>query len=148
MSFFGKLKERMFRSSSKLDEGLDALVAAEPAPEAPDAPIPSPAPVVAAADASRPSLLSRLTGRQDAPRRVLDDAFVEELEDLVHVHPHGAVVVILFQALVGPLRRWLVLRVDALNQPELLQQEQHPVRFQLGVHLAGEDRLQIGQPIE
>lgn len=82
MSFFGKLKERMFRSSSKLDEGLDALVAAEPAPEAPDAPIPSPAPIVAP-DASKPGLLSRLTGRQDAPRRVLDDAFVEELEDLL-----------------------------------------------------------------
>ena len=34
MSFFGKLKERMFRSSSKLDEGLDALVAAAPEAEA------------------------------------------------------------------------------------------------------------------
>ncbi len=73
MSFFGKLKERMFRSSSKLDEGLDALVAAEPAP-------PEPAP---AAPAAKPGLLSRLTGRPDAPRRVLDDAFVEELEDLL-----------------------------------------------------------------
>ena len=73
MSFFGKLKERMFRSSSKLDEGLDALVAAESAP-------PEPAP---AAPATKPGLLSRLTGRPDAPRRVLDDAFVEELEDLL-----------------------------------------------------------------
>jgi fused signal recognition particle receptor len=40
MSFFKKLKERMFKSSSKLDEGLEAIVAeggvAEP--EAPDAP--------------------------------------------------------------------------------------------------------------
>ncbi len=67
MSFFGKLKERMFRSSSKLDEGLDALVAAEPLAE----------------EAAKPGLLSRLTGRAEAPRRVFDDAFVEELEDLL-----------------------------------------------------------------
>jgi fused signal recognition particle receptor len=35
MSFFKKMKERMFRSSSKLDEGLEAIVetpAAAPAP--------------------------------------------------------------------------------------------------------------------
>ncbi|MCA2012537.1 signal recognition particle-docking protein FtsY [Cereibacter sphaeroides] len=82
MSFFGKLKERMFRSSSKLDEGLDALVSAAPEPEAPDAPVPSPAPIIAP-DAAKPGLLSRLAGRQDAPRRVLDDEFVEELEDLL-----------------------------------------------------------------
>ncbi|MFN4100315.1 MAG: signal recognition particle receptor subunit alpha, partial [Pararhodobacter sp.] len=68
MSFFGKLKDRMFRSSSKLDESLDALVSAEPAP-APEAP--------------KPGLLARLTGRPEAPRRVLDDAFIEELEDLL-----------------------------------------------------------------
>ncbi|WP_370208861.1 signal recognition particle-docking protein FtsY [Pararhodobacter marinus] len=108
MSFFGKLKERMFRSSSKLDEGLDALVASDPAPadegadenpaappKTPDtpaetagtpaiAPIPSPVPAPdARTDAARPGLLSRLTGRADAPRRVLDDDFIEELEDLL-----------------------------------------------------------------
>ena len=27
MAFFSKLKERLFKSSSKLDEGLDAIVA-------------------------------------------------------------------------------------------------------------------------
>ena len=37
MSFFGKLKDRLFRSSSKLDEGLDALVGAE-APSPPEKP--------------------------------------------------------------------------------------------------------------
>ena len=68
MSFFGKLKDRMFRSSSKLDESLDALVGAEPAAE-PEAP--------------KPGLLARLTGRAEEPRRVLDDAFIEELEDLL-----------------------------------------------------------------
>ncbi len=65
MSFFGKLKDRLFRSSSKLDEGLDALVGAE-------APLP----------AEKPSLLARLTGQGEA-RRTLDDAMIEELEDLL-----------------------------------------------------------------
>ena len=64
MSFFGKLKQRMFRSSSKIEEGLEAIVeeggtrepddagpaapapepdAPEPAAPAPDAPVPGPA---------------------------------------------------------------------------------------------------------
>ncbi len=72
MSFFGKLKERMFRSSSKLDEGLDALVAAAPEP----APAPAPPP-------AKPGLMARLTGRAEAPRRIMDDAMIEELEDLL-----------------------------------------------------------------
>jgi len=70
MSFFKKLKERLTRSSSKLDEGLDALVTDEAEAQAPD-----PAP--------KPGLVARLTGRPDAPRRVMDDAMVEELEDLL-----------------------------------------------------------------
>ncbi|HBS51241.1 MAG TPA: signal recognition particle-docking protein FtsY, partial [Rhodobacteraceae bacterium] len=44
MSFFSKLKDRMFKSSSKLDEGLKAIVeeggTEEPAPQ----PAPDPAP--------------------------------------------------------------------------------------------------------
>ncbi len=75
MSFFNKLKERMFRSSSKLDEGLDALVTAG----AGDTPPATPEP---AADLARPGLLGRLIGRPEAPRRGLDDAMLEELEDL------------------------------------------------------------------
>src|SRR5690606_25165148 len=40
MSFFGKLKDRLFKSSSKLDEGIGAIVddapaVADPAPQAP-----------------------------------------------------------------------------------------------------------------
>ena len=66
MSFFKKLKERMFRSSDKIGEGLEALVA-EVAPEPP----------------SRPALIDRLVGRSEAPRRVLDDAMLESLEDLL-----------------------------------------------------------------
>ncbi len=111
MSFLRKMRERMFRSSSKLDEGLEALVEAEadsgteaePAPKpqspaeppaAPPAsarteppavpPPPAPDPVPDPAPAPKPGLLARLTGRTEAaPRRVLDDAMLEELEELL-----------------------------------------------------------------
>jgi fused signal recognition particle receptor len=132
MSFFKKLKDRMFRSSSKIGEGLDDLIAegaaeeaveeapqtrvepasAEKTPVAPEhaAPPPeeAPAPVVApplvaplpmppatvvppAASpaepegAAKPGLLGRLFGRPaaDEPRRVLDDAMLESLEEVL-----------------------------------------------------------------
>jgi fused signal recognition particle receptor len=131
MSFFKKLKERMFRSSDKIGEGLEALVAEgaegrkdpvpevppavpevppqvpeapEPAmpevpepetPELPDMPEPDlpedPGPMArgsAAAPApevARPGLLGRLFGRPavEEPRRVLDDAMLESLEELL-----------------------------------------------------------------
>ena len=70
MSFFGKLKERLFKSSARLSEGLDEIVAE---PEA--APAPEP-------EAPRPGLLARLTG-DTAPKRLLDDAMLESLEDLL-----------------------------------------------------------------
>ena len=78
MSFFKKLKERMFRSSSKLDEGLDALVATGGDETASPESTPEPAP-----EPARQGLLGRLVGRPDVPRRVLDDAMLEELEDLL-----------------------------------------------------------------
>ncbi|HEY6918719.1 MAG TPA: signal recognition particle-docking protein FtsY [Tabrizicola sp.] len=106
MSFFKKLKERMFRSSDKIGEGLEALVAeggdaaAEPGPETPtvDSGAPSRsgtdaratgAPEAAAAppgpEAAKPGLLGRLLGRSAAeePRRVLDDAMLESLEEVL-----------------------------------------------------------------
>ncbi|MEM8841253.1 MAG: signal recognition particle-docking protein FtsY [Pseudomonadota bacterium] len=45
MSFFGKLKKRLFKSSSKLDEGLEAIVD-EAAEEVPEEVAPSPADIV------------------------------------------------------------------------------------------------------
>ena len=66
MSFFKKLKERMFRSSSKLDEGLEALVS-----DAPETP----------ADAA-PGLLGRVMGGT-APRREVDDDMLETLEEVL-----------------------------------------------------------------
>ena len=65
MSFFKKLKDRMFRSSDKISAGLEALVAEE-------------APV----EAAKPSLIGRLLGR-DETRRVVDDAMLESLEDVL-----------------------------------------------------------------
>jgi fused signal recognition particle receptor len=130
MSFFKKLKERMFRSSDKIGEGLEALVAegaegpkdpvrevpdrvpevpeplapelpepdlpeiprtADPQPEAPLPEDPAPAdrgpatPLAESAEAARPGLLGRLFGRGavEEPRRVLDDAMLESLEELL-----------------------------------------------------------------
>lgn len=79
MSFFTKMRDRMFRSSDRLTGELDALVGGGPAaaPAGPDAAGPD-APV-------RAGLLDRLLGRTaaDAPRRVVDDAMLQGLEDLL-----------------------------------------------------------------
>jgi fused signal recognition particle receptor len=118
MAFFTKLKDRLFKSSSRLEQGLDAIVedgtpeaaAPEPAraPEPAPAPEPSAAPQAArpAAPApepiaapprpapldlpeqeapKRPGLMGRIMGRgaPDAPRRVLDDDMLEEIEELL-----------------------------------------------------------------
>ena len=133
MSFFKKLKDRMFRSSDKIGEGLEALVAEgadtpevevpvvlpdeqpDPSPqewpadapdEAPEGPEEQPddppdevpqdlppqtrapetrAPETTAPAAAKPGLLGRLFGRAavDEPRRVLDDAMLESLEEVL-----------------------------------------------------------------
>ncbi len=122
MSFFKKLKDKLTRSSSKIDEGLEAIVSegtAEPevidAPaqievEEPVIPEPEPEPEVVApvreavvapmttlvpsaldmpepeAPAKKPSILGRLVGRNEEKvvvRRALDDAMLEQLEELL-----------------------------------------------------------------
>jgi fused signal recognition particle receptor len=112
MAFFKKLRDRMFRSSDKISEGLEALVADAPVEAPIDAPIDAridgkadaagtsahdlgpevrdvaakpamtPAAVTAAEPAAKPSLLGRLLGR-DETRRLVDDAMLESLEDLL-----------------------------------------------------------------
>lgn len=71
MAFFSKLRERLTRSSSKIGAGLDEIVGET---EVPAAPAPA-------------GLVGRLFGRAEAegaePRRVLDDAMLEELEDML-----------------------------------------------------------------
>ncbi|WP_430463411.1 signal recognition particle-docking protein FtsY [Tabrizicola sp.] len=97
MSFFKKLKERMFRSSDKIGEGLEALVAegsettAETAAEISLTPAPAPRaesqttapPPETLAEPAKPGLLGRFFGKADEPRRVLDDAMLESLEDVL-----------------------------------------------------------------
>jgi fused signal recognition particle receptor len=74
MSFFKKLKDRMFRSSDKIAGSLDALVE-DAAPEAAAPP---------QADTAKPGLISRILGREaEEPRRVMDDAMLESLEELL-----------------------------------------------------------------
>ncbi len=117
MSFFKKMKDRLFRSSDKIDEGLVAIVdAAAEAPTAPLAPAPEPVvgrtpdsvpippaskPPVASAPTApipspiastpappppveKPGLLGRLfKGEPEVARRALDDAMLEQLEEVL-----------------------------------------------------------------
>ncbi len=67
MSFFSKLRERMFRSSDRIAEGLDAVVAGG---------------AVAGDGARPPAAATAATGSEDS-RRVLDDAMLERLEEML-----------------------------------------------------------------
>lgn len=87
MSLFKKLRDRMFRSSDKIGEGLEALVAEETPQSAPmsgtGVPDASPTPAPQSPEA-RPGLIGRLFGTaSEEPRRVLDDAMLESLEELL-----------------------------------------------------------------
>ncbi len=96
MSFFQKLRKKMFRSSDRIGEGLDALVgegdealpplpvtAPRPMPGStapPPAPLPPPTPAAPA----KPGFLGRLMGTApEEPRREFDDAMLESLEELL-----------------------------------------------------------------
>ncbi|RWR32695.1 signal recognition particle-docking protein FtsY [Sinirhodobacter populi] len=84
MSFFSKLKSRLTRSSSKLEEGLEAIVAEAPEAGTPAAPVSAPV-SAPGPEPAKPGFLGRLMGRTEpeAPRRVLDDQMLESLEDLL-----------------------------------------------------------------
>ncbi len=102
MAFFSKLKDKLFKSSSKLDEGLEAIV--EDGGEETEAvavesvPVEQPAPAAveveatpvveekAPVEAPKSGILARLTGQsQSGPvvKRVLDDDMLEQLEELL-----------------------------------------------------------------
>ena len=112
MAFFKKLRERMFKSSSKLEEGLtaivedgaDAVTEPETVEEQPQAePVEAEAPPALVAPAPEPSqkpttppaqsrpaqggILNRALGRAPSKpivsRRVLDDDMLEQLEELL-----------------------------------------------------------------
>ena len=77
MSFLKKLRERMFRSSARIGEGIDAALAAAAPADGAAGPAPAPA----------TGLFGRLVGggaaAPEAPRRVLDDAMLERLEEVL-----------------------------------------------------------------
>ncbi len=93
MAFFSKLRERLGRSSTKISSDLDDIVAEAPPEAAPEvAPAPAPVehvvepPAPIAAPAATPGLVGRLFGRSsqpEEPRRALDDAMLEDLEDML-----------------------------------------------------------------
>jgi fused signal recognition particle receptor len=82
MAFFQKLKDRLFKSSSKLDEGLDAILDEAPAEPARAEEAPRAAPPAAPEAAQRTGLAGRLFGGGEKAR-VLDDDMLESLEDLL-----------------------------------------------------------------
>ena len=92
MSFFKKLKNRMFKSSAKLEEGLEAIVedggvseVEAPAREAvQEEAVVEPVQNAPAAE-KKTGLMGRLFKGGSAPvaRRVLDDAMLESLEELL-----------------------------------------------------------------
>ena len=84
MAFFKNLKERLFRSSARLDEGLDEIVSAGDSEASDTAESDS---ETATTETERPGLLKKLIGGQPGlsrkPRRKLDDEMLESLEDLL-----------------------------------------------------------------
>ena len=78
MSFFNKLKNRLTRSASKIDDGLQAIIK-----ENPDTGSDRPDDNQNLAGSAKPGLIARALGRDAAPKRVLDDAMLESLEEML-----------------------------------------------------------------
>jgi len=72
MSFFSKMKDRLTKSSSKIDEGLQAIVEEEVEETTVDS-----------EEAPKVGIVGRMLGRDAGPKRVLDDAMLESLEELL-----------------------------------------------------------------
>ena len=84
MSFFKKMKARLFKSSSKLDAGLEAIVGEGGEEGGRSAPALSPDPSPEGrGEAPKPGLISRVLGSATVRKRVLDDAMLEGLEELL-----------------------------------------------------------------
>lgn len=88
MAFFSKLKERLFKSSSKIDEGLDAILeeggTTETRAEAGTPSVSEARADQAQAPEQRSGLVGRFFGRAAPEKtRLLDDAMLESLEELL-----------------------------------------------------------------
>lgn len=182
MSFFKKMKERLFKSSSKLDEGLDALVEegedvveqvapaaeavtspepadlvapdpapvepapmdprpvdvapaepepitpqpVEPVPEpapnpsarpmAPPAPEPAPEPPAPSARGFLGRALGGLTGTRTVKKRVLDDAMLEDLEELLITSDMGVETSLKVSAALAEGRFGRAVGTDEIRQ--------------------------------
>ena len=153
MAFFKKLKDRMFRSSDKLDEGLDAIVSAggtapeptapepvapqpvapqpvapepaapppvpqPPAPTATPTPTPTPEPVPTPPAAKPAGILGRMFGteQKEVVRRTLDDAMVEQLEELLIAADMGVDTALRVTANMAEGRMGRRLSVDEIKQ--------------------------------
>jgi fused signal recognition particle receptor len=129
MSLFGKLKNRLFKSSSKLDEGLDAIVQdggahAEAEVSAPQiAPLEMPKLEEAAPAPVRSGLLGRIIGRGEGTevRRELDDDMLEQLEELLIASDMGVDTALRVTANIAEGRFGKKLSVREIK--ELLAQE-------------------------
>jgi fused signal recognition particle receptor len=139
MSLFNKLKTRLFRSSSKIEEGLDAIVEdggqaevtdeietqpvdtqAEVVEDAEVVPVvKAPEPEIAAAEPAKPGMLGRLMGRSpSAPvvRRTLDDDMLEQLEELLITTDMGVDTALRVTANMAEGRFGKKLSVDEIKQ--------------------------------
>ncbi|KCV83264.1 signal recognition particle-docking protein FtsY [Actibacterium atlanticum] len=142
MALFSKLKDRLFKSSSKLEQGLEAIVedggveetveavadaAPEPTPApAPQAapeptPTPTPAPAAPEPEAAKPGILGRMLGQTTVKRRVLDDEMLESLEELLITADMGVDTALRVTANMAEGRFGKKLSVDEIKA--LLAQE-------------------------
>jgi fused signal recognition particle receptor len=89
MSFFKKLRDKMFRSSDKITDGLETLVANTPAvelpPETGSDTKPESGPETSPPQTTpKPGILGRLMGQKpEEAKREFDDAMLESLEELL-----------------------------------------------------------------
>jgi fused signal recognition particle receptor len=141
MSFFKKMRERLFKSSSKLDEGLAAIVdegeeveeKSAPAPaglgtpspgigpaDPRQVPPPAPASQEAGGETPRPGLFARavdaLSGTRTVKKRVLDDEMLEELEELLITADMGVDTALKVSARLAEGRFGRALAVDEIKR--------------------------------
>ncbi|MEM1264818.1 MAG: signal recognition particle-docking protein FtsY [Pseudomonadota bacterium] len=134
MAFFSKLRERLFKTSSKLEDNLEALV--EEAEAAVD-PAPEPEP-----EGERPGFIGRLVGQGRAPTRVLDDDMLESLEEVLIQADLGVDTALKVSArmaegrfgrrlAVGDIKALLAAEVAAILEPVARPMPLYPKRPQV-----------------